>query len=105
MMVNLGSNIQASAIQRIAKSLGVVDGICRNFESEAEASVNKGYCTYPSFAKDLSQILHMLEEQMVFEVKEGRTVKGYRRLPLLSSLKWKDITAWVHSKLLNLQVY
>ena len=43
MMENLGSNTQPLAIERIAKPLGVVDAICRNFEAEAEASVSKGY--------------------------------------------------------------
>ena len=89
MMGNLGSNTQPSAIQGIAKSLGIVDGICRNFE--AEASLSKGYYSYPSFAKDLSQILQILEQQRVFEVQEGRTIKSYSSSPLLSSLKWNKL--------------
>lgn len=102
-MKHLNRNMMGnSAIQRIAKSLSVVDAICRNFKAEAEVSVSKGYYSYLSFAKDLS---HVLEDQKVSEVQEGRTVKGYRCSSLLSSLKWKNITAWVNSKLLNLQVY
>ena len=55
MMGNLESNTQPSAIQRIAKSLGVVDAICQNFEAEAEASVSKGYYSYPSYSKILAK--------------------------------------------------
>ena len=47
MIGNLGSYVHLSAIQRIAKSLGIVDAVCHTFEAEAEASVSKGYCSYP----------------------------------------------------------
>ena len=92
MIGNLGSNVHPTAIQRIAKSLGVVDAVCRTFEAEAAASVNKGYCSYPSFARDFNQILLTLEDQKVFEVQEGRTLKSYKSSPFFNSLKWKNIT-------------
>ena len=107
MMGNLGSNVHPSAIQRVAKSLGVVDAICHQFEAEAEASINKGYSSYsyPSFVKDFNQILNTLEDQKVFEVQEGRTLRSYTNSPFFTTLKWKNITAWIKSKLINLKVY
>ena len=64
MIGNLGSNVHPSAIQRIAKSLGIMDPVCYTFEAEAATSVNKGYCSYPSFARDFNQILLKLEDQI-----------------------------------------
>ena len=58
MMGNLGSNVHPSAIQRIAKSLGVMDAVCHQFEAKAEASINKGYSSYPSFVRDLIFFTH-----------------------------------------------
>ena len=104
MIGNLGSNVHCSAIERIAKSLGVVDTVCRTFEAESEAPVNKGYCSYPSFTKDLNHILSILEEQEVYKVQEGRTLENYKSTPFFNSLKWKNINEWVKSKLINLRV-
>ena len=97
--------VHPSAIQRIAKSLGVVDAVYHQFEAKAEASINKGYSSYPSFSKDFNQILHTLEDQKVFEVQEGRALRSYASSPFFTSLKWKNIAAWVKSKLIDLKVY
>ena len=105
MMENLGPNAQPPAIERVAKSLGVVNHVCQIFETEAEVSGNKGYCSYPSFEKDLEKILQQLKEESVFAVSSGRTLISYNNHPLLASLKWKNIAKWVKSKLLNLQVH
>ena len=104
MIGNLGSNVHCSAIERVAKSLGVVDAVCRTFETESEASVNKGYYSYPSFTKDLHNVLSTLEEQEVYKLHEGRAFKNYKSSPFFNSLKWKNIHEWVKSKLINLRV-
>lgn len=82
MMRNLGSkhtSISYSQNCKIFRSSGYSLS-----QAELEASVSKGYCSYPSFAKDFNQILHVLEEQKVYEVQEGRTLKIYASSPLLS---------------------
>lgn len=104
MIDNLGPNAQPTTIERVAKSVGVVSYVCQTFETEAEVSSNKGYCSYPSFDKDLKNILQQLEEENIFVASSGRTLVSYNSQPLLASFKWKNITKWVKSKLLDLQV-
>ena len=105
MIENLGPNAQPRAIERVAKSLGIVSHVCQIFEVEAEVTGNKGYCSYPCFEKDLEKILQQLKEEQVFTVNRGRALVSYNNRPLLASLKWQNIMKWVKSKLLNLQVH
>jgi len=52
MIENSGPNVHPSAIEQVAKSLGVVSHVCKTFETEVVVSGNKGYCSYSSFDKD-----------------------------------------------------
>ena len=63
---NLGSNTSPKALERAAKSLGVVQQVCRQFEEQAGATVNKPYASYPSFQKDLNKIVELLSKEQVF---------------------------------------
>ena len=50
---NLGPNASPKTIERAAKSLGVVHQVCKQFEEQAGATVNKPYASYPSFQAKL----------------------------------------------------
>lgn len=103
MINNLGSNVKPTAIQRSAKSLGIVHHVCSRFEMEAEVSTSKDYHTYPSFKKDFTAILNQLESEEVFMIKDGRKLYSYdHNQPILQSLDWKKVTEYVHKKLLIL---
>ena len=105
MIGNLKSNAKPSAIQRIAKSLGIVQHVCETFQNEAEIRKNKGYSSYPSFADDFQKILMQLEEESIFTMQDNRKLESYNNQPLLSSIKWKNVKSWVKGKLLQLDVY
>jgi len=105
MLGNIGPNANPHTIERVAKSLGVVDHVCKNFEEESDAVVNKPYCSYPSFSKDFKKMFDLLQEDEVFTIHEGRTLSSYNKHPFLASLKWTNISSWVKSKLLQLKVH
>ena len=105
MIGNLQSNVKPTSIQRVAKSLGIVHNICQIFSELAEAPVNKGYVSCPSFQDDSDKILQQLEEEEVFKVKENRTLQSYTSQPLMSHIKWANLQKWLKEKILNLDVY
>ena len=105
MIGNLHSNIQPVSIQRVARSLGAVDYICQLFSEEAEALVNKGYVSHPTFDGDFEKILEQLEKEEVFTKKESRTLESYNSQPLMNHIKWANITEWIKEKIKNLDLY
>ena len=65
MIGNLGSNVHPSAIQRNLLNLWVLWMLCViHLKLKLRPPVNKGYCSYPSFARDFNQILLTLEDQI-----------------------------------------
>ena len=48
MLGNIAPNVSSQAIERVAKSLGIVNNLCKNFEKEVDARVDKPYSSYPS---------------------------------------------------------
>ena len=105
MIGNLQSNVKPTSNQRVAKSLEIVYNICQIFSEQAEAPVNKGYVSYPSFQEDFDKILQQLEEEEVFKVKENCTIQSYTSQPLMSHIKWVNIQKWLKEKALTLDVY
>ena len=100
----LGNIARSQAIERVVKSLGVVNNVCKNFEKEVDARIDKPYSSYPSFSKDLKKMSDLLQQDEVFSIHEGRSLSKYNNQPFLSSLKWTNISSWVKSKLLQLKV-
>ena len=59
-----GANIvHASAIQRLAKSIGSVSHICQQFEKELGFLANKDYHSAPSFKKEFNTIVAILKSE------------------------------------------
>ena len=97
-MSNVGSNKLLKPFERIAKSLGVVNDVCRKFASETDVSVNKPYHTYPSFSKDFDVIMKDLRAADIFSVIPHRELVNFRAKPLL---KWNNIRKWTKEKIIN----
>lgn len=104
MLGNIAPNANSQAIEKVAKSLGVVNDVCKNFEKEVDARVNKPFTSYSSFSKDLKKMSDLLQQDEVFSIHEGRTLSNYNNQLFLASLKWTNISSWVKSKLLQLKV-
>ena len=66
MIQNIHSKHSENAIDRIAKSIGTVDHVCRVLEDENKAQKISGRHTRPAFAKELDLMITELEDQQVF---------------------------------------
>lgn len=104
MMGNLGSNAKPAAIERLGKSLGVVNQVCSRFQLETNTPINKGYYSYPKFTEDLDKICKLLQTEKIYSRQNNRTLSSYNGHPLLSSLKWNNIHKWVEKKILEFQI-
>ena len=100
-MSNVGSNKLLKPFKRVAKSLGVVNDVCRKFASESDVSVNKPYHTYPSFSKDFVAIMKDLQAADAFSVTPQRELVNFKAKPLLKNLKWVNIVKWTKDKIIN----
>ena len=102
MIESLQSNVHPKSIQRVAKALGIVHLLCKIFQSEVSATINKGYVTYPSFESDFGKILKQLEDEDMFVVSDNRSCPGYNSLPLLSNI---NINHWLYEKVMDLTIF
>ena len=72
---NMGANVRDRSISAAAKSIGVVDNICKAFESHVEVN-SSDHHPPPCFIRDLNLILN---EQDVFSDQGTRKVSGYNK--------------------------
>ena len=101
---NIGPNANSSSVDRAAKLLGIVSQVCKNFEAETDVVVTKPHSSYPSFSKDLEKMTALLVDEKVFNKQEGRTLKMYKKQCFIASLKLENISTWVKSKILKLNI-
>lgn len=62
----MGANINASAVVRAGKSLAAVHHVCQIFERQTATCLQSDHHAAPSFAKDLSQIVKVLEDENIY---------------------------------------
>ena len=100
-MRNMGANVTEKSISIAAKSIGVVNNICKVFESEVEAQSSSDHHPPPSFKRHLDLILVALNEQDVFadSGNRSRQVAGYNKCyGLLEKYNYANIREWLTSK-------
>ena len=100
-MRNMGANVTEKSISIAAKSIGVVNNICKAFESEVKAQSSSDHHPPPSFKRDLDLILVALNEQDVFADRGNRSrqVAGYNKCyGLLEKYNYANIQEWLTSK-------
>ena len=64
--VNNNSVYPNNAVNRAARSIGVLHDICTNFEKQNEVKAESGNYNPPSFMRDIQNVLEVLEELNVF---------------------------------------
>ena len=98
-MRNMGANVTDKSISVAAKSIGVVNNICKVFENEVDAQSSSDRHPSPSFKRDLDLILAALNEQDVFVDHGSRKVAGYNKHHgLLENYNYANIQEWLVSK-------
>ena len=98
-MRNMGANVTDRSISVAAKSIGVVNNICKAFENHVEANSSSDHHPPPCFIRDLNLILVVLNEQDVFSDQGTRKVSGYnKRHGLLEKYNYANIQEWLTLK-------
>lgn len=100
-----GSNVYPAAIQRLAKSIGPVTHVCEQFEKEIGLLANKDYHSLPSFEKDFQAVIRVLQSEQLLADNYSGDYGSFNKQPLLTSLEWHKVVAWVKEKIINLEVY
>jgi len=75
---NMGANVRDRSISVAAKSIGVVNNICKAFESHVKVN-SSDHHPPPCFIRDLNLILVVLNEQDVFSDQGTRKISGYNK--------------------------
>ena len=63
---NLGANIRPNAIVRAAKSIGIIDEVCRTFEDSLAIHHASAHHPVPADHKDFDKVLEVLLEKDIF---------------------------------------
>ena len=104
MIHNVHSKNPENAIDRIAKSIGTVDHICRVIEEENKAQKISGNHTRPTFAKELDIMITELEDQQVF-TDLNRKPSSLQYIQNVLQLCSKDkLKTWIPKKIKKYQL-
>ena len=91
----MGSNIQPPTLVRAARSIGLIDGICRVFEQETAGKEESGHHRKHSFYKDYKRILSQLTESRVCCQLDERDCSVSLSHCLLDKLDEEEIYSWI----------
>ena len=69
---SMGGNVKPEVIKRTGKAIGPLDHVCKVFESQTTNTQISDKHTMPSFGKDLTAILKVLDDEKVFVPVSGR---------------------------------
>ena len=100
MVSNLHSNVHKSAIDRAAKSIGVVHDLCQQFEENSGLSPESDSHSKPSFSKDVDLVLQVIKEQQIFKEIPGRKHDCFSKIkPILQQSPSKVLTTWLTDRI------
>ena len=89
------SNVTTKAIDRAARSVGIVHHIRELLINETDVYQESGRHTRPSLKKECLQMIKELEEYKVFE-EHGRKPSAYRQVKnVLQHCSTKQLKAWI----------
>ena len=63
MLKNMGANINPNSVVRAGKCVGVINKVCLNFECETAGSSTSDCHPYPTFEKDLAEVVKVLDDE------------------------------------------
>ena len=103
---HMGSNIQPPTLVKAARSIGLVDDICRAFEQETAAvKEDTGKHSKPSSSKDYQRILTQLIESKAFSAISGRKCAISLDHCLLDSFNKDEICEWLTERIIPCVIF
>ena len=101
MIRNLHSNVMDSAINRAAKSIGVVNQICSLFDQQNDVQPESDHHTQPGSQKDFNLVLKVLEDQRVFSKDGSRRHKSFKKIKPTLQQPSESMTSWLKDRIKN----
>ena len=102
---SMGANVRPEAIVKAGKSLGPVEHVCQQFEEQTSNYTVFNYHPVPSFGKDLSTVVQVLQDEKVFLLTPGRSHKSFRaKCALMKKLSRKDLVKKIEKSISQLQL-
>ena len=94
---NLSANVTPSSIDRIGKSIGVVQKVCSVFEDNTRSVAEKHKIA--CWKKDLEEVLSCLQDVQPFVNKPGRRHEHFQFTKgLLESVSITNIIKWLNEQ-------
>ena len=106
---DIGSNVSSkdtqsiypnNAINRAARSIGVLHDICKKFEQSDSLKQYSDKHSRPSSMKDINHIVDILDTERVFEIKNKRKYPSFQNLnAVLQQSPSKHLKEWISDRL------
>ena len=95
----LQSNITDKVIDRIGRSVGIVQHISKTFLEEIHMKEDKGSHRPPSFTKDLDAVGNCLREGQIFKYTPSRRYNTFKHTAgVLQRFDMSKLTTWLREK-------
>ena len=102
---SMGANVTPEAIVRAGKALGPVEHICQLFKEQTSNTAVYNSHPVPSFGKDLSTVVQVLQDEKVFVSTPGRSRKSSNsNHPLIKKLSRKELAKKIQKTIDQLQL-
>ena len=99
----MGANKKVSSIEKAGKSISVVNNICKEFERHTATRGHSNNHPFPSFGKDFTTILDLLNEDQVFATASTRQHKSFSlKCGLMEKFGRKDLAKKVKKNIQQL---
>ena len=88
------------AVNRVARSIGVLHDICSNFEEQNDVKPESDKHNPPSFMKDVKNVLEVLEEQNVFDQQAHRKHSSFSNFnTILQQCPSSHLKPWITTRI------
>ena len=104
MIENIHSKKPDDAIDRVAKSVGIINQVCERLEYENKASKLSGKHVKPGFSKELELIVNELEDQRVFDDLDRHPLCYQHIKSVLQACSKDKLKVWIPKKVKNYQL-
>ena len=93
----LGANKSEKAIMRVRKTVGVLEGLLNNFDSDNDVATISNAHTASSMVKDLNIVIKELQELQAFKPMSDKVHRSFKSLStnLIRTLDEKTLKEWM----------
>ena len=99
-ITSMGSNLTEAALQRAARSVSMLQEICRKFDKESEVAIGIHAHSTRSDVQDVAKVTSVVISNNLLQVSSGRAHSAYRTIKLDPLWNWdkKKTKEWIDKK-------